>query len=109
MDTIRALLALFVALAAPLTTSLVGLTMFRRGWARRALRFARRPDPELAFGSFPAAFVRTMAFAWRHPRALRSGLVYALHLLVGIDPLAALDDRTLERVHAALERRVGDS
>ncbi|HJL16268.1 MAG TPA: hypothetical protein RMH99_11465 [Sandaracinaceae bacterium LLY-WYZ-13_1] len=94
---LRLAAALAVAALAVVVYAWVGLALFRRGWSRRALRWARRPDVELAFGPPWVVLERTARFAARHPRSLRWGLFYALHLTVGIDPLARLGDETLRR------------
>lgn len=60
----------------------VGLTLFRRDWARRVLPYARTPDVELCFGPLWLGLWRTARFAWRHPRTLRVGAIYGLHLLI---------------------------
>jgi len=76
----------------------VGLTLFRRDWARRVLPYSRSPDVELCFGPLWLGLWRTARFAWRHPRTLKVGAIYGLHLLMGIEPLAALDEEALRRV-----------
>ena len=104
MMVARGALGIVAFVAGVAFLGLVGLAIFRRGWARRVLPYARAPDVELAFGAPWVSFVRTVRFARRHPRALRWGLVYALHLLVGVDPLAALDSASLARAQHEGER-----
>jgi hypothetical protein len=96
--------ASLVALAVILI-ALVGLILFRREYARRVAPFSAFPEVELAYGAPWLVVVKTLAFAARHPSTLRWGLVYALHLLIGVDPLAAITDAELARVHREGERR----
>jgi hypothetical protein len=85
-------------------TAIVGLALFRRTYAQRTAAIAAVPEVELAFGAPWTLFANTVAFAIRHPSTLRWGLVYALHLLIGIDLLDAISDADLERLHRDIER-----
>lgn len=96
--------ALLVALAA-LVVAFVGLVLFRREYARRVVPFSEHPEVELAYGAPWVVVGKTLVFAARHPSTLRWGLVYALHLMIGIDALAAMSDADLERAHREGERR----
>jgi hypothetical protein len=77
----------------------VGLAIFRREYARRIAALGETVDVDLAFGSTWSTAYKTAGFALRHPSTLRWGLIYALHLVIGIDPLAALADADLRRIH----------
>ncbi|MEC7524015.1 MAG: hypothetical protein VYE22_29305 [Myxococcota bacterium] len=83
--------------AAGVVWSWVGLALFRREWARIAIDHARRPDVDLCFGPLWVVLWRTALFVCRHPRTLRLGAVYGLHLLVGVDLLRWLDEEEVRR------------
>lgn len=102
---LRLAIATLLAAVAASLVAFVGLLLFRREYARRVAPISELPDVELAYGAPWLAVAKTLVFAARHPSTLRWGLIYALHLLIGVDPLAALDDAELARVHRESERR----
>ncbi len=81
----------------------LGLAFFRRDYARRVAAIAVVPDIELAYGRPWLVITKTALFALRHPSTLRWGLLYAAHLLIGIDLLSAVDDDELARLHRDIE------
>lgn len=99
----RWLAALVVVALGTVAVAVVGLAWFRRGYARRVASFALTPNVELAWGATWLVLLSTLLFVVRHPRTLRFGLVYAAHLLVGIDLLSAIDDSTLAKLHRDVE------
>jgi hypothetical protein len=98
---IGAALVLLVSIAG--LVGVIGLAWFRRDFARRVALVAALPNVDLAYGAFWLVLLKTVVLLLRHPRMLLLGWLHAGHLLVGIDPLEALDDATLQALQRAAD------